>query len=157
LWHLQKFLQYIKYFLIEFTFITPPPFLVWFHFCIYLHIFCTVFTLLPPFPTTSHLPLVPCTLPKQNMSCLPVLWFCRRKKWQLCLFEIKVATQCVSLLYLHVFMYYKPYWFISFLRVQLSGFMVLITTHRPCFQICSSKLKPPLSLVSYSHLSTWPL
>jgi hypothetical protein len=49
------------------------------------------------------------TLPPQDLFCPPVVWFCRikkkrRKKWYFYLFEIRVATQGVSLWYFHVFM-----------------------------------------------------
>jgi hypothetical protein len=75
LWHLQKFLQCIKYIILNsrpppLSFIPlSPPFLEWFqqvsflhlHTCIY--IFCTVFTLLSPFPIISPLLLIPTPCP----------------------------------------------------------------------------------------------
>jgi hypothetical protein len=54
-----------------------------YHFCIYMHVctfFCTTFTLLPPFPATSPVPLVPTHLPGNDLLHSPVLWFCRKDK-----------------------------------------------------------------------------
>jgi hypothetical protein len=62
-----------------------------------------LFYLLPP-PTGTN-------PPRQNLFCPPVLWFCKRKKWHLCLF--KIATQGVFLWHIHVYMYYNPNWFMS--------------------------------------------
>jgi hypothetical protein len=71
LWHSQRFLQCTNYIIFKFTPCTTPlyPSFPWsmeqfqqvsllqLHACV--HIFCTVFTLLPPFPATNSLPLVP--------------------------------------------------------------------------------------------------
>jgi hypothetical protein len=70
--------------------------------------FCTVFTLLPPFPATFSLPLLP-PLPLSGPvlpSCSPIMY--KKRKRQFCLFEIKVATQGVSLWYFHVYVYPDP-------------------------------------------------
>jgi hypothetical protein len=79
LWHFQRLLQCIKCIILEFTPSTttlyPPSLDSWnsfnrYHFCIYMHVytfFCTIFTLLPPFSTTSFLPLV------LNLKCLQTI------------------------------------------------------------------------------------
>jgi hypothetical protein len=118
LWHLQRFLQCIYSLLLPFSFI-PPPLIpgvvstgIIFAFTYMHRHFCTIFTLLNPFPNTSPLPQVPVFLPEQDLFCPPVLQFCRiikiklkwkRRKmikwktWHFCLFEIKVATHGISL------------------------------------------------------------
>jgi hypothetical protein len=91
-WHLQMFLQCINYIILEFIPSTTPlchslPLIqgivstgIIFAFtCICIH-FYAIFTLLPPFPTTSPLPLVP-TLPGgQDLFHPLVLRFHSRKK-----------------------------------------------------------------------------
>jgi hypothetical protein len=60
-------------------------------------------------PTQFHNLISPTTdtiLPRWDLFCLPILWFCKRKKWHFWLF--KIATQGVSLWHFHVYMYYKP-------------------------------------------------
>jgi hypothetical protein len=84
------------------------------HLHTWVHIFCTVFTLLHIFPITSHLPLVPNPMDK---TCSTLMSFNfvegKREKWHFCLFKIKVVTQEVSLWYVYIYMYYNPNWFIS--------------------------------------------
>jgi hypothetical protein len=124
LWPLQKFLQCIKYILLEFIPSTsllysplPIPGIVSKGITFAFISMCTqcLHHIHPPNPFPCHLPLllVP-VLPRQDLFCTPVLWFCRKKKkkWHFCLFEIKVATQGASLWYFHVYMYYNPNWFI---------------------------------------------
>jgi hypothetical protein len=71
-----------------------------YHFCIYIHV-CTILALHSP-----SYPLSPPPSPSynsQDLFCPPVIQFCRgqkkkrEKKWQFCLFKIKVGTQEVSL------------------------------------------------------------
>jgi hypothetical protein len=109
-WHLQRFLQcktvsYMNSPPLLFSFISPLlQFLESFQqvsFCIYIH----VYTFFVPYSLSYPLSLPPAPptganspLPRQNLFCPPVLWFCRKKekrtkekKWQFCLFEIKIA------------------------------------------------------------------
>jgi hypothetical protein len=56
--------------------------------------------------------------PEQDLFLTPVLWFgkgekIKRKTCHFWLFEIKVATQGVSLWYFHVYMYCTPNWLMS--------------------------------------------
>jgi hypothetical protein len=100
LWLLQRLLQFIKYIILKFhhSLLFPlPQFLEYFqqvsflhlHACV--HIFCTLFTLLPsfpchPYPTGANPP------PGQDLLHPTVLWFCsrekiKRKTLHFCLFE----------------------------------------------------------------------
>jgi hypothetical protein len=52
----------------------------------------------------------------------------KQKTQHFCLFEIKVATQGVSLWYFHVYMYHNPNWFISsILHSTLSSFHMVVS------------------------------
>jgi hypothetical protein len=93
LWHLQKFIQYIK---IKFTspsfsFMLLPPFWNCFsmsHFSIFIHVY-TVFPLRSPSYTLSlHSPPFHWYQPpRQDLFCPPVFQFCERKKCYFCLFR----------------------------------------------------------------------
>jgi hypothetical protein len=48
---------------------------------------------------------------RQDLLCLSVLLFCKRKEWHFCLF--KIVTQGVSLWHSHEYIYYDANWFIS--------------------------------------------
>jgi hypothetical protein len=72
--------------------------------------------LLPSFPTMSPPPTGTNFFPQQDLFCPPVPNFVEEKKGKklhFCLFEIKVATQEVSLWHFHVYMDHNPNWFIS--------------------------------------------
>jgi hypothetical protein len=91
------------------------------HSCV--HNVCTIFTFLHPFPT-SFPPHCIKPLPRQDLFCPPVLWFCQReKKWHFCLF--KITAQGVSLWHFHMYIYYSPIWFNSsiFLHSTLVPFL----------------------------------
>jgi hypothetical protein len=83
----------------------------------YLHWVLTLF----PFPTTSSLPLVP-----TSHSALLFSNFVEEKRLKIkrktcfCYFEIRVATQGVSLCYVRAHMYYNPNWFISSIPLHSS-------------------------------------
>jgi hypothetical protein len=72
----------------------------------YVHSTMYVFTLLHYFPTSS--PSHSTNPPRQDLFHPLVLRFCKRKNWHFCL--LKIATQGISLLHFHVYMYYKPNW-----------------------------------------------
>jgi hypothetical protein len=106
-WHLQRFLQYINYFIPEFSpsvaFLYPPQLIqgiVTTGIIIAIICMCTYFLQcihtpkpLSPIPLPSH--CVGLVLP----SFSPILqkWKDKRKTWHLCLFAIKVAIQGISL------------------------------------------------------------
>jgi hypothetical protein len=79
----------------------------------------------PPTPTPHILPTLTSTYPpRQDLFCLPVLRFCKRKKkWHFCL--SKISVQGVSLWHFYVRMYYNLNWFISsiFLLSTLAPFL----------------------------------
>jgi hypothetical protein len=80
-----------------------PPFIpgivstgIIFYLHTFVHIFCTILTLLPPFPATSLLPQVP--IPSPCWTCSSLLFSDMVEfKMTFFLFEIKGATQGVSL------------------------------------------------------------
>jgi hypothetical protein len=69
-----------------------------YHFCIYIHLYTIFVPYSPSYLLSLPWPLPPSPEyqphPGQDLLCLPVLWFCRRKKKKsdiFCLFEIKVV------------------------------------------------------------------
>jgi hypothetical protein len=85
------------------------------HTCVY--IVCTIFILLPLSLPPPPLPLVP-TPPSPTAE--PILPSCKRKNIKeqtrnmtLCYFEIKIATQGVSLCCSHAYVYYCSSWLAS--------------------------------------------
>jgi hypothetical protein len=135
LWHLHKFLQYIKYTWIHplhHSSLSPHPY-SWnsfnrYHFPIYVYM-CTQYlrhTHSPiPFPHTLVLTtLHPCRI----CSALLFSNFVKaKKKWYFCSF--KIATQGVSLWHFHVYLYYSPIRFISslFLFYYHSLFLMVVS------------------------------
>jgi hypothetical protein len=122
----------VSYTVSNMSYLNPPPPLLpfipcipdsWnsfnrYHLCNYIHMY-TVFAhyslsyllSLPPPPPT-------CAKSGKDLFCSPVLQFCRREKmkrktWHFCYFEIKIATQGVSLWYFHAYMCYTHNWFVS--------------------------------------------
>jgi hypothetical protein len=93
-----------------------------YHYCIYMPVYAFFALDLPSYPFSP--PPLPragakTSPPGQDLFYSSVLWFCRREKIKrkarhFCLFEIKVATQGVSLWYFHVNMFYNHNWFIFF-------------------------------------------
>jgi hypothetical protein len=116
-WHLPRFLQYIKYIILEFS--HPPPTALLYPppphpipgtvskgIIFSFAYMCTYFLhcIHPPTTFPRHLPyptsINPCTPPSQDLFSPPVLWFCRWKKRKdkkknmaFFLFLIHVATQ----------------------------------------------------------------
>jgi hypothetical protein len=79
-------------------------------------IYIDVYTLYSPSiispPPLSHWYQPPHTQSaSQDLFCLHVFWFYKRKRWHFCLF--KISPQEVSLWHFHVYMYYSPNWFIT--------------------------------------------
>jgi hypothetical protein len=127
LWHLQRFLHCIKYFILEFICSTTPLYHALpdsrnsynrYHYCIYMHVY-TFFASYSPSYLLSLLPspftLMPTLPPEQDLFQSPVLWFCRKErgkdkkenKWRFCSFEINVAIQGVFLWYFHIYLCYS--------------------------------------------------
>jgi hypothetical protein len=77
----------------------------------------------PPTPFPRHLSSPIGTNPQDLFHHL-VLQFCRRKnkekekKWHFCL--LKIAIQGVSLWHFHVYLYYSPNWFISYIFLHFT-------------------------------------
>jgi hypothetical protein len=75
-------------------------------FCIYIHIFCTIFTLLPPFPATSPIPLVPTSQEGPVLlSCCLILW---KKKMIFLLVWDKGSYTGSFLVIVHVYIIITP-------------------------------------------------
>jgi hypothetical protein len=112
LWHLQKFLQYIKCIITWYISIILPIFPSSIHgivstgliFSIYIYVY-TVFAtyslsyIFSPLHPSSH----------WYQPSPPDLWSCEKMTY----FLFKIAIQGVSLSYFHVYMYYNPNWFFS--------------------------------------------
>jgi hypothetical protein len=128
------FLQYIKYIIFEFTPSTTlllcPPHThththththFWntsnkYHFCIYIYV-NTLFALYSssysfPLPTSAH-PRAESVPPSCSLIFQKKKQKIKRETCHFCCFEIKIATQGVSLCCFHAYIYYNQNWFIS--------------------------------------------
>jgi hypothetical protein len=96
-----------------------------------MHVYTFVARIYPPTTCFYHLPLPTGTNPPpwgRTCSALLLSDFVAEKRKNsdiFCLFEIKVATQGVSLFYFHVYIYYNPSRFIAsnFLHSSLVSFL----------------------------------
>jgi hypothetical protein len=110
LWHLQEFLQCIKYIMLKFTILLylPSPHSLnsfnRYHFSTYIYV-DTVFAPYLPSPWYHF--------PKQDLFQVNIIWLCKKKqKMTVCLF--KIATEGVSLWHFHIYVQYSLLSSISF-------------------------------------------